>query len=109
MHVVYKETDRTFQRHIGKVGHGTRKVYKRDAGTRDPGLPNVQVGPGTRDHEIFMWYPGPGTRDPLSGSRDPGPGTQKYLSGIHDSQFSIVLTVYSTLNTLHFTCYKTLH
>ena len=39
---------------------------------------------------------------------DPGPGTPKYLSRTPDFQFSIVLIVYSTLNTLHFTCYKTL-
>ena len=54
----------------------------------DPGLQNIQVG---------------------SSKWNLGPGTPKYLSGTWDLQFSIVLIVYSTINTLHFTCYKTLH
>ena len=35
---------------------------------------------------------------------DPGPGTLKYLSQSWYFQFSIILIVYSTLNTLHLTC-----
>ena len=64
----------------GTAGPGTPKCL---GGTQDVGLQNIQVGPGTQD--------------PKSRIRDPG------------LQFSIVLIVYSTLNTLHFTCYKTLH
>ena len=53
--------------------------------------------------------PGPRTRSPKMSRWGPGPGTPKYSSETEDFQFSIVLIVYSTLNTLHFTCYKTLH
>ena len=70
----------------------TRKVGPRMSSgeTRDPG----------------PWTPKclGGTWDSQSGTRDP-----KYLTETQDFQFSIVLIVYSALNTLDSTCYKTLH
>ena len=71
----------------------------------------IKVGPGTLD--VYWWDPGTpkclgGTLDPEPPKWDPGPGTPKYFSGTWDFQFSVVLIVYSTLNTSHFTCYRTL-
>ena len=50
-----------------------------------------------------------GTPELVPTKLDLRPETPKYLNEILDFQFSIVLIVYSALNTLHFTCYKTLH
>lgn len=62
-------------------------------GPQDPG-PNTPKCLGeTRDQGPPNWYP--------------GPGTPKYLSGTNDFQFSKDLIVYSTINNLHFNCYKT--
>ena len=81
-----------FQQAYRKVGPGTRDLYRWNPGNREP--------------KISRWDPGPGTPKVESGIGDP-----KYLSVTRDflTQFSIVLIVYSTLNTSHFTCYKTLH
>ena len=70
----------------GTLGPGTPKSL---SGTQDP-------GPGTRDPKIFKWDPGLGTPKKET-------GTVKYLSETRNFQFSIVLIVYSTRNTLYFT------
>ena len=59
-------------------------------------------GPGTPTGGT----PGPGTQDPKMSGWDPGPGTPEVgprTLGTWDSQFSMVLIVYST-----FICYKIL-
>ena len=82
----------------GILGTGTRdpKMSRWDLGPRMP-----KVEPGTQDHKIFKWDRGAGTPKVESGTRDSQSETR-------DFQFSIVLIVYSILNPLHFTCYKTL-
>ena len=66
----------------------------------DPGPPKRHPGPMTPKYSNEIWNPG-------TSKCDPGLGTPKYLSGTQGFQFSIVLIIYSTLNTVHFTCYKT--
>ena len=97
--------------HNGKVGHGTQDINRWDPRTWnpkmcrwDPGLPRWDLGPGTSKYSN-------GTKDLGPPKWDLGSGTLKYLIETRDFlfQFSIVLIIYSTLNTLHFACYKTLH
>ena len=68
-----------------------------------------KVGPGMSSGGT--WDPGPWTPKCVGGTWDSQSGTWdlKYVSKTQDFQFSIVLIVYSTLNTLDSTCYKTLH
>ena len=65
------------------------------------GIPEKSdLGPGmSRD-----WTPELRTPKFLGGTQDPKSGTCD-----RDFQFSIVLIVYYTLTTLHYTYYKTLH
>ena len=63
-------------------------------GPRNPGPANLKCLGGIQDLGPPKW--------------DMGSETPKYSSETGDFQFSIVLIVYSTPNTLHFTCYKTL-
>ena len=67
------------------------KISRWDPGLQkyDLGPQNIQVGPGTGTPTV-----GPGPRDPRCETQD--------------FQFSIVLIFYSSLNTLHFTCYNDL-
>ena len=89
------------ERHTEERGPWTQDVYRWDPGTRYP-VPGTQdpkmcrydtvpgthkMGPGTRDTKIFRCTK---TWDPKNETRD--------------FQFSLVLIVYSTLNTSHFTC-----
>ena len=104
-----------------KVGPGSWDVYKGggEMGRGEGGKTREQ------DPKMSRWVPGQGTPKVRPGTwftkifkRDPGLGTPKvgprtvttkYLSEIRGFQFSVALIVYSTFNTIHVPCYKTLH
>ena len=98
----------TKKRYTRKVRPGTQRPLKR--GPRDP-------GPRTQNTKMSSWDLGHRVGDPKIFKWDsalwppkwnPGSGIPKYLSETRDFRFSLVLIVYSTLNTLHFTYHKTL-
>ena len=72
------------------------KPYRK-SGTRDLGC--LQMGPW--DNKMSRWDPGPGFPEVELGTQD-----SKMFKLNRDFQFCIVLIVYSTLNTLHFTITK---
>ena len=65
-------------------------------------------GPATQVPKISRWDPGLPKYDLGPQNIQVGPGTRDPRCETQDFQFSIVLIFYSSLNTLHFTCYNDL-